>query len=444
MRDSHDIPHDLERKDASAVLLEAKKAVDEIGVGFEEFKKANDENLAKRDVILDEKLAKIEADLQQAQKVTEEAVLAAKRQIRVVTDQDGNEINMDAKAHEWAELAAKRRGETTPDFKHDDLVAYQKGLNRWMRKGEQMLSNDEVKALSVGSDPNGGYTVHPDMTGRMTQRIFETSPIRAFASVQVIGTDAIEGSFDNDEAGSGWVAERGARTETNTPQLGVWRIPAHELYAMPKATQRLLDDSNVNIEEWHADKVTAKFARDENTAMVTGNGVGKPRGFLTFEDYATPGVFENGKIEQFDTGASGAFAAAPNSGDVLLDALYGLKDSYRANANWFLNRSTTGAIRKLKDSDGAYIWQPGAAAGQPATIFGHGMASFEDMPSLAANSLSIAIGDMRAAYQIVDRQGVRILRDPLTDKPFILFYTTKRVGGDVVNFEALKVVRFGT
>jgi len=144
------------------------------------------------------------------------------------------------------------------------------------------------------------------------------------------------------------------------------------------------------------------------------------------------------------TGVSGGFAAAPNGGDVLIDALYGLKAPYRANATWFMNRATTKLVRKLKDSDGAYLWSPGIAAGQPATLLGYPVASFEDMPDPAADSLSVAVGDMRAAYQIVDRMGIRILRDPYTAKPFVLMYTTKRVGGDVVNFEAIKLVRFAS
>jgi HK97 family phage major capsid protein len=141
---------------------------------------------------------------------------------------------------------------------------------------------------------------------------------------------------------------------------------------------------------------------------------------------------------------SGGFAAAPNGGDALLDALYGLKAEYRANAMWGMNRATTAVVRKLKDSDGTYLWSPGIAAGQPASLLGYPVASFEDMPSPGASSLSIVVGDMRAAYQIVDRMGIRVLRDPFSAKPFVGFYSTKRVGGDVVNFEAIKALRLNT
>jgi HK97 family phage major capsid protein len=171
---------------------------------------------------------------------------------------------------------------------------------------------------------------------------------------------------------------------------------------------------------------------------VNGDGVNKPRGFLSY----LTGTTLPGTIEQIDTGVNGGFAAAPNGGDVLIEALYGLKAQYRANAVWFMNRLTAKTVRKLKDSDGSYIWSPGIAAGQPASLLGYPMASFEDMPDPATGSLSIAVGDMRAAYQIVDRAGIRVLRDPFSAKPYVEFYTTKRVGGDVVNFEAIKIVNF--
>ena len=276
------------------------------------------------------------------------------------------------------------------------------------------------------------------MSGQIVTKVDETSPMRAFASIQVISTDALEGLFDLERAAAVWVGETGARSQTATPNIGRWRIPVHELSAMPAATQKLLDDAAINMESWLADKVALEFSLAENAAFVNGNGVDKPRGFLT---YGT-GTTLPGTVEQFRTGVNAAFAAAPDGGDVLIDALYGLKAPYRANASWFMNRTTTKMVRKLKDSDGAYLWSPGIAAGQPATLLGYPVAAFEDMPDPAQGSLSIAVGDMRAAYQIVDRMGIRTLRDPFTAKPFVLFYTTKRTGGDLVNFEALKVVRF--
>jgi HK97 family phage major capsid protein len=416
----------------------AVAAVEQINRAFEEFKQTHDANQQKQDAVLEAKLKKIEADMDAAQKIADEAVLAAKRASRVVTDASGDVVDLDAKALAWARNNMRRRGTDVHDFGNAQLAAYKSAFQTYMRKGDQALSSDEIKALSVGTDPDGGYVVNPDLSGRIVMKVFETSPMRAYASVQVISTDALEGLFDLNEASSGWVGETDTRTETNTPALGKWRIPTHELYAKPTATQKLLDDAEINMEAWLAGKVAEKFARDEATAFVTGSGIGRPRGFLTYAS----GTTLPGTIERFNTGVNGAFAAAPNGGDVLINALYGLKAQYRANATWFMNRATTTLVRKLKDQDGAYLWSPGIAAGQPATLLGYPVAAFEDMPSPATDSLSIAVGDMREAYQIVDRIGIRTLRDPFSSKPYVEFYTTKRVGGDVVNFEAIKLIEF--
>ena len=428
----------------SEEIKKAVGAVEALHAGFEEFKKANDERLAQiekkgsADVVTEAKLQKIEADLEKAQKIADEAVLASKRQSRIVTDERGEVVDLDRKAQEWASMNARRRGAVAGSFGAADMDGYKAAFDTFLRKGEEVMGPDERKALSVGTDPDGGYVVNPDLSGRIVMKVFETSPMRAYASIQVISSDALEGLFDLNEASSGWVGETDSRPETNTPQLGKWRIPAHELYAKPKATQKLLDDASINMEAWLASKVSEKFARDEANAFVVGNGVNKPRGFLTFPS----GTTLPGTIERFNTGVNGAFAAAPDGGDVLINALYGLKQQYRANATWFMNRATLKLTRKLKDSDGAYLWSPGIAAGQPASLLGYPVASFEDMPDPATDSLSIAVGDMREAYQIVDRLGIRTLRDPYSAKPYVEFYTTKRVGGDVVNFEALKLIEF--
>ncbi len=427
-------------------IKKAVSAVDTIHKAFEEFKKANDERLAQiekkgsADVVTEAKLQKIEADLEKAQRIADEAVLASKRSSRVVTDERGNAVDLDRKAQEWASMNARRRGAVAGSFGAADMDGYKAAFDTFIRKGEEVMGVEERKALSVGSDPDGGYVVNPDLSGRIVMKVFESSPMRAYASVQVISTDALEGLFDLNEASSGWVGETDSRSETNTPQLGKWRIPVYELYAKPKATQKLLDDASINMEAWLASKVAEKFARDEANAFVVGNGVNKPRGFLTYGS----GTTLPGTIEQFPSGVNGALAASPDGGDVLINALYGLKQQYRANATWFMNRASTKLVRKAKDSNGSYIWVPGIAAGQPASLLGYPVASFEDMPDPATNSLSIAVGDMREAYQIVDRIGIRTLRDPYSAKPYVEFYTTKRVGGDVVNFEAIKLIKLGS
>lgn len=430
----------------SDVIEMAKKAVEDVNRAFDEYKKANDARLAEiekkgsADVVTLDKITKIEAAIDVAQKAADEAVLAVKRANRVVTDENGEKIDLDAKAFDWANMNARRRGTAVGAYTASDLNAYKSAFDAMLRKGEEVLGADERKALSVGSDPDGGYVVSPDMSGRIVMKVFETSPMRAYASVQVIGTDALEGLYDLNEASSGWVGETESRTETNTPQIGRWRIPVHELYAKPKATQKLLDDASINMEAWLAGKVAEKFARDESAAFVSGNGINKPRGFLTYAS----GTTNPGTIERIKTGVSSAFAANPDGLDKLIDTVYALKAPYRANASWFMTRSVTALARKLQDSDGQYQWQPSSQAGQPATLLGFPIAAFEDLEALAANSLSMAFADMREAYQIVDRIGIRTLRDPYSSKPYVEFYTTKRVGGDVVNFEAIKLVEFGS
>jgi HK97 family phage major capsid protein len=427
-------------------IKQAVEAVKDIHKAFDAFKQVDaerDAEIKRLGAALPEteaKMAKIEAALDVAQKKADEAVLAAKRQSRVVTDANGNEIDFEAKAAAWANEASLTTKRSAGEFSAKQMREYKDAFDRLLRANfnTDMLSDAERKALSVGQDTAGGYYVYPDLSGRVVQKVFETSPMRAYASVQVISTDALEGYYDNDETGFGWVAELESRPATTTPAIGKWRIPVHEMYAMPEASQQLLDDAIIPLETWLDTKIADRFSRAENAAFVSGNGVDKPRGFLTYANSTDLTV----GIEQVKTGVNGAFAAAPNGGDVLIDALYGLKAQYRANATWFMNRATTKLVRKLKDDDGAYLWSPGVAAGQPATVLGYPIAAFEDMPDPATNSLSIAVGDMRQAYQIVDRLGIRMLRDPYTAKPKILFYATKRTGGALVNGEALKLIRF--
>jgi HK97 family phage major capsid protein len=421
---------------------ELKSLITDLGTTFEQFKKANDARLAdieakgKADPLLEEQVQKMAdrmAEIEDLKGRVEQAETAAAR--KATTADNGD---METKAAEFYAQVCKNKGiQATGSFSAKELTAYKSAFREMMQKGD-LMSLDAQKALSVGSDPDGGYTVDPDTNGRIVTQIFETSPMRQVAAVQTIGTDALEGTYDLNEASAAWVGETGSRTETNTPQLGKWRIPVHELYAFPFATQKLLDDSMVDMESWLAAKVADKFARTENAAFVNGDGVGKPRGFLTY----AAGTTLPGTIQQHNTGVSGGFAASGAGGDVLLDAIYSLKQSYRSGARWAMPRSATAEVRKIKDADGQYIWQPGIAAGQPASLLGFPVVEFEDMPDIAADSLSIAFANWSEAYQIVDRQGVRVLRDPYTNKPYVGFYTVKRTGGDVLNFEAIKLIKF--
>lgn len=250
--------------------------------------------------------------------------------------------------------------------------------------------------------------------------------------------DSITGMYDNDEAGAEWEGELTSASETDTPQVGQWNIPVHHLRAMPKSSQQMLDDADFNVEAWLADKVASRFARKENSAFVSGDGVSKPRGFLDYPD----GTDLTNSIERIKTGVNGAFAADPDGVKKLLEAMYKLKAQYRANMGWFMNSGTTSTLRQLQDNEGRFLWQDSIAAGQPSTFLGYSVAAFEDMPDIATGSLSIALGDMRQAYQVVDRAGISTLRDPYTAKPNVLFYTRKRTGGDMINGEALKLIEF--
>lgn len=326
----------------------------------------------------------------------------------------------------------------------EQFQAYKQGFDQYIRGGADSMGSEMRAAMSVGSDKNGGYYVTPDLSGRIATLVYETSPVRQVASVQIISTDALEGDRDLDEANTGWVGETEARPETATPEIGEYRIPMHEQYANPKATQKLLDDSSVNIETWLAGKVSDKLSRTENTAFVSGDGVKKPRGFLTYP-HGVPTASAFNVIEQTPSGAAGAFDAT-DPGDALIDMQMTLKSEYMNNAAWGMRRTTFAEVRKLKDGQGNYLWERSfQESGIGITLLGHPVVFMEDMPAIAADSLSIVFGNFAQGYQIIDHAvGLRVLRDPFTDKPFVRFYTTKRVGGDVVNFEAIKLMKFAT
>jgi len=270
----------------------------------------------------------------------------------------------------------------------------------------------------------------------------EVSPIRSIAAVRKIGSGSLKKAMSEGGAATGWVAENASRPETTAPTLSLMEFPAMELYAMPAATQSLLDDGFVDLEAWVADEVQTVFAEQESAAFVNGDGVARPRGFLSYNKVAN-GSYTWGNVGYVATGTDGAFDSS-NPSDDLIDLIYTPKQGYRANARFVMNRSTQGTIRKFKDGDGNYIWQPGLTAGQPATLMGYPVIESEDMPDIASDSYSIAFGDFSRGYLIVDRMGIQILRDPYSSKPFVLFYTTKRVGGGIQNFEAIKLMKFGT
>jgi HK97 family phage major capsid protein len=312
---------------------------------------------------------------------------------------------------------------------------------RYMRAGDATAAASlEAKSLSAGTDPEGGYLA-PEPTERIiSAAIKDISPIRQIASVREIGSISFKKPVSLGDGAAGWVGETAGRIETATPTLSAIDFPTMELYAMPAASQTLLDDTVVDIEQWLADEVQTEFAVQESAAFVGGDGVTQPRGFLsyTIAEDSVKGVSELGYIP---TGVAGDFPAA-NPADTLLDLIYAPKQAYRANGRFVLNRSVLAQLRKFKDADGNYLWQPSSQSGEPARLMGYPVTEAEDMPDIASNAHAIAFGDFKRGYLIVDRVGVRVLRDPYSAKPYVLFYTTKRVGGGVQDFDAIKLLKF--
>ncbi|MDZ4789676.1 MAG: phage major capsid protein [Hyphomicrobiales bacterium] len=318
---------------------------------------------------------------------------------------------------------------------------HKSAFDSYVRTGEFTgLKALELKALSAGSGPDGGYLAPSVTESEVLRRLSTLSPIRGIASVRQVSAGTYKKAFSTVGTAAGWVAETAARTQTTAPTLAELSFPAMELYAMPAATQTLLDDSVVDIDQWLADEIETSFAEQESAALVNGNGTGQPKGFMNYTKVANAS-WSWGNIGYLATGAAGAFAAS-NPSDILLDLIYALKGPFRQNGTFVLNRKTQAAIRKFKATTGEYLWSPPAAIGQPATLMGFPVVEVEEMPDIAADAYALAFGDFRRGYLVVDRMGLRILRDPYSAKPYVLFYTTKRVGGGVQDFDAIKLLKF--
>jgi HK97 family phage major capsid protein len=408
-----DIDTHLETK--AGIPPDAVVTHDQMLRAFEAFKAENDQRLAGErrggDPLYEEKLARIDAAIERHQRTLDDIRVKQARPA-LGREPDG----LDAREHKAAFDAYVRRGESA-------------GLHAL-----------ELKALSVGSNPDGGYLMPPQIEREIGRRLGVISPIRALAGVREISATVYKKPFMTAGPAVGWIGETEARPQTATPTLTELTFPATELYAQPAATATLLEDAIVNIDEWLAGEVETAFAEQEGTAFVTGDGVGKPKGFLAYPTVAN-GSWSFGNIGYVASGAAGAFPAS-NPSDVLIDLIYALRSGYRQNATFVMNRKTQSTVRKFKDSTGNYLWQPPATADGRASLMGFPLMDVEDMPDLAANSLSIAFGDFRRGYLVVDRAGVRVTRDPFTAKPYVLFYTIKRVGGGVQDFDAIKLMKF--
>jgi HK97 family phage major capsid protein len=382
----------------------------EFSTAFEEFKRTNDQRLGElekrgsADGLLEGKLDRLNAVL------------------------DGQKAAMDRAQVERARPLLDGRA------RHVD-GEYKEAFSSYVKRGEE-------KALSIGVNADGGYVVPSETETEITRLMTAVSPIRAIAGVRQVSGSVYKRPISITGPAVGWVGETAARPTTNSQTLAELSYPTMELYAMPAATSAFLDDAAVDVGQWIADEVNAAFAAQETTAFVSGNGVNKPTGFLAATAVAETS-WSWGNLGYIATGTAGALPAS-NASDVLIDLVYALKAQYRQNASWVMNRKTQGAVRKFKDDAGNYIWQPALTPEGRATLMGFPLVEVEDMPDVASDSNSIAFGDFRRGYLIVDRQGVNVLRDPFSAKPYVLFYTTKRVGGGVQDFDAIKLVKFGT
>lgn len=407
--------HEIAPSEARGETTEIRGAMREFLGAFENFKEANDERfeaLEKKndDVVLREKIDRIDAALTEQKTAIDKAVLASRRPGLATANDQPNDERKEA-------------------------------FRSFMRSGDAAtLAALEAKSLNTTTDAEGGYLAPEPVERIIAEAVRDVSPIRQIASVREIGSTVFKKPVSLGGGAAGWVGETGGRVETQTPTLSSIDFPTMELYAMPAASQTLLDDAVVDVEQWLADEVQAEFASQETEAFINGDGINQPKGFLS-ETITEESVRADNELGYVASGADGDFASS-NPSDALLDLIYTPKQAFRTNGRFVMNRSTVSAIRKFKDADGNYIWQPSLQAGGGATLLGYPVTEAEEMPNIASGANAIAFGDFRRGYLIVDRQGVRILRDPYSAKPYVLFYTTKRVGGGVQNFDAIKVLKF--
>ena len=430
---------------------EIKKLSEELSETVTELREATEKLEAKHDALDLEKIEKLKESVEEiSQKLADvdtlvegqekaaESLEEVKEQMAVLAAQGGDndsEAGTDeAAVKAFGSFLRKATGEEAYAEAIDSVA---NGLIA--KEFKHVIDEDFVKkTMTVGNDGNGGYLAPTEFGGIIMGRIFETSPVRSVANVMTTGASEIEFVLDDDEPAAGWVGEVDARGETSTPSVGQIIIPAHEIFAQPKASQKLLDDAGTDIESWLAGKVSRKFGRVENTAFVTGDGSQKPKGFLSYAAWASAGVYERDAVEQVNSGTSADF-----DGDSFKALQNSLIEDYQGPAVWMMKRSTWANVTQLKDTTGRYLFETFSnfRDGDQLQILGHKVTLADDMPAQGADSLSVVYGDFGEFYTVVDRIGVRILRDPYTSKPFVKFYTTKRTGGAVTNYEAGKIMK---
>lgn len=406
MQHQNHVPRGIQSVRADVTMPEVKALVDNLGKAFAAFREEHTKQLEAVKAGLPTsditaKVEKIDTHVTELQKAVDEANVKM-----AAVQMGGNGVPLKDKEYSDAFRAHFKRG-------------------------------DVSASLNKGTAPEGGYLAPVEWDRTITDRLVLVSPMRAICAVQPISTAGFTKLFNNRGTTSGWVGEKAARPETNTPTFGSLAYTTGEIYANPSATQAMLDDAEVNLEAWLASEVETEFAYQEGIAFLSGDGSNKPFGILTYiTGGANAAAHPWGAIQAVKSGAAAAITS-----DSIIDLTIALPSAYTADARFTMNRNAQGAVRKLKDGQGNYLWQPSYQAGQPATLAGYPITEVPGMPDVAANSTPLLFGDFKRGYQIVDRVGVRVLRDPFSNKPYINFYTTKRVGGGLLNPDVLKALK---
>jgi HK97 family phage major capsid protein len=416
--DVHDyIAHSHAPETKAGIARQEREVHDDLRGTFEAFKAANDERLAslsRGDVLLEEKVTRIDAALDEQMRRLEDIALKGARP------------PLDGARNPATDAAARE---------------HKSAFDAYVRSGESGgLRQIETKAMSGGSNPDGGYLVPFELEREIGQRLAVLSPIRSIASVREISASVYKKPFMTAGPAVGWVGETDSRSQTTSPTLDALSFPAMELYAMPAATATLLDDAAVNIDEWIAAEVELSFAEQEGDGLRQRRRHQQAEGLFELHRRRA-GLVELGQSRLHRQRRGGRVSGSDPS-DALVDLVYALKAPYRQNATFVMNRKTQANDPQVQGRGRQLSVAAAAQAGGRASLMGFPLVEAEDMPDMAANSLSIAFGDFRRGYLIVDRQGVRVLRDPYSSKPYVLFYTTKRVGGGVQDFDAIKLMKF--
>ncbi|MXO65492.1 phage major capsid protein [Altericroceibacterium endophyticum] len=309
-------------------------------------------------------------------------------------------------------------------------------VQHFLRRG----SESEIKSLTGAVPKDGGYAVPREIDALIAREVMEISPIRQLAQVVQTGSAGYRKLVSTGGTASGWVSETAGRPETDTPEFAEIAPPTGELYANPAASQAMLDDAAFDLEQWLAGEIAMEFARAEGSAFISGSGVNQPKGFLAAPmSMAGDAVRPFGTLQYVGSGSDSGFGSNPESR--LIDLVHTMKAGHRQGASWVMNSSTLAEVRKLKTADGAFLWQPGLVEGQPDRLLGYPVVEAEDMPDIAEDAFPIAFGNFRAGYLIAERSATNILRDPYSNKPFVHFYATKRVGGQVLDSSAIKLLK---